>query len=63
MSQSTPTANEKIEAAVAYALWDTFHTEKMIDPDDVNAHILYAQGFREWLRKNGYTITKIRKRK
>lgn len=41
------------EAALAYALWDSRHSEKLTHPDDVEAHLAEAREVMRWLRIHG----------
>ena len=48
--------------ALAYALWDSRHTEKMVYPEDVDKHVAEADRVRRWLRVHGYALRKLKRK-
>lgn len=49
--------------ALAYALWDSENSVRMVKPDDANEHIARAKTVRYFLKLHRYRIVKRRIKK
>lgn len=50
------------DAALAYAIWDSENSVKMVHSDDIERHMAQAKSVRYWLEVHGYSLRRKPKR-